>query len=61
MKALKLFSFSSVCSTISGRINQVSQVLELNRETTGSARYNAMDKWTAQLASLHQAIVNKMA
>jgi len=48
-------------NTISGRIDQVNQVLELNRETTGLARYSALDKWTTQLGSLHQAVVNKMA
>jgi len=48
-------------NTISGRIDQVNQVLELNRETTGLARYSALDKWTSQLGSLHQAVVNKMA
>lgn len=46
-------------SAIHGRIDQVNQVLELDRENTGTARYNAMDKWTAQLQSLHLAVVNK--
>uniref|UniRef100_K1Q5I4 COP9 signalosome complex subunit 2 n=1 Tax=Magallana gigas TaxID=29159 RepID=K1Q5I4_MAGGI len=46
-------------SAINGRIDQVNQVLELDRENTGTARYNAMDKWTAQLQSLHLAVVNK--
>lgn len=50
------FLFSSA---INGRIDQVNQVLELDRENTGTARYNAMDKWTAQLQSLHLAVVNK--
>lgn len=44
-----------------GRIDQVNQVLELDKESVCGARYNALDKWTNQLASLHQAIVNKMA
>ncbi|ELT93811.1 hypothetical protein CAPTEDRAFT_151084 [Capitella teleta] len=48
-------------NTVSGRIDQVNQVLELNRESLGSARYNALDKWTSHLSSLHQAVVNKMA
>ncbi|XP_060574908.1 COP9 signalosome complex subunit 2 isoform X2 [Ruditapes philippinarum] len=48
-------------STINGRIDQVNQVLELDRESAGCARYNALDKWTLQLQSLHQAIINKIA
>ncbi|XP_074650276.1 COP9 signalosome complex subunit 2 [Tubulanus polymorphus] len=47
-------------STIQGRIDQVNQVLELNREMQ-VARYSAIDKWTTQLQSLHQSVVNKMA
>ncbi|KAF4529178.1 hypothetical protein B566_EDAN017546 [Ephemera danica] len=46
---------------IRGRIDQVNQVLELDRQSLGAARYTALDKWTSQLASLHQAVVNKMA
>ncbi|KAL3865903.1 hypothetical protein ACJMK2_043251 [Sinanodonta woodiana] len=48
-------------NTIHGRIDQVNQVLELNREAHGIARYNALDKWTCQLQSLQQAVVNKIA
>ncbi|XP_023219993.1 COP9 signalosome complex subunit 2 [Centruroides sculpturatus] len=48
-------------NTIQGRIDQVNQVLELDKKTHGAARYNALDKWTAQLSTLHQTIVNKMA
>nr|CAG4649249.1 EOG090X04DO [Scapholeberis mucronata]SVE93553.1 EOG090X04DO [Scapholeberis mucronata] len=48
-------------STIQGRIDQVNQVLELNQQHQGSARYNALDNWTYQLSSLHLAIANKMA
>lgn len=47
--------------TINGRIDQVNKVLELVRETTGVAQYNALDKWTSQLHSLHQTVINKMA
>jgi COP9 signalosome complex subunit 2 len=54
------FSFSLI-SVIRGRIDQVNQVLELDRQSLGAARYTALDKWTSQLASLHQAVVNKMA
>ncbi|KAJ8304650.1 hypothetical protein KUTeg_018233 [Tegillarca granosa] len=46
-------------NAILGRIDQVNQVLELQRESTGFARYNALDKWTGQLQTLHQAVVNK--
>lgn len=51
----------SISSTIQGRIDQVNQVLELNQQHQGSARYNALDNWTYQLSSLHLAIANKMA
>ncbi|XP_029835909.1 COP9 signalosome complex subunit 2 isoform X2 [Ixodes scapularis] len=47
-------------STIQGRIDQVNQVLELDSKGQGAARYNALDKWTAQLGTLHQTIVNKI-
>lgn len=47
-------------SAIHGRIDQVNQVLELRREST-CARYNALDKWTQQLQSLHVAVINKTA
>ncbi|XP_058797194.1 COP9 signalosome complex subunit 2 isoform X1 [Phymastichus coffea] len=48
-------------NTIRGRIDQVNQVLELDRKSVCAARYNALDKWTTQLQSLHLAIVNKMS
>nr|SVE76321.1 EOG090X04DO [Daphnia longispina] len=48
-------------NTIQGRIDQVNQVLELNQQRQGTARYNALDNWTYQLSSLHLAIANKMA
>lgn len=47
-------------SMIQGRIDQVNQVLELNSKGQGAARYNALDKWTGQLGTLHQTIVNKI-
>lgn len=47
-------------SMIQGRIDQVNQVLELDSKGQGAARYNALDKWTAQLGTLHQTIVNKI-
>ncbi|XP_045511332.1 COP9 signalosome complex subunit 2 isoform X2 [Colias croceus] len=48
-------------NTISGRIDQVNAVLELAGGAQGAARYSALDKWTSQLAGLHQALANKMA
>lgn len=40
---------------------QVNQVLELDKKSVCAARYNALDKWTGQLHSLHLTIVNKMS
>lgn len=54
-------SFIFFCSTVHGRIDQVNQVLELDKQTLGAARYMALDRWTTQLNTLHLAIVNKMA
>ncbi|KAM3960909.1 COP9 signalosome complex subunit 2 alien [Aphomia sociella] len=48
-------------NTISGRIDQVNSVLELQSSARGAARYSALDKWTAQLSCLHLALANKMA
>ena len=48
-------------STVQGRIDQVNSVLELDSEGQQCARYNALDKWTLQLHSLHQAVINKIA
>lgn len=65
-----LFAFTSVCiifvilsllpSTIHGRIDQVNQLLELDYQKRGGARYTALDKWTNQLNTLNQAIVSKL-
>lgn len=60
-KIIMYCEYSYYFSTINGRIDQVNQVLELDRESAGCARYNALDKWTLQLQSLHQAIINKIA
>jgi len=57
----RLKIFCAHCSTVHGRIDQVHQLLELNQESTGVARYNGMDKWSAQIASLHDAIINRVA
>ncbi|XP_021326146.1 COP9 signalosome complex subunit 2 isoform X2 [Danio rerio] len=48
-------------NTINGRIDQVNQLLELDHQKRGGARYTALDKWTNQLNSLNQAIVSKLA
>jgi len=48
-------------ATISGRIDQVGGVLELNKTAEGTARYAALDKWTLQLNSLQKLVLNKMA
>eukprot|EP00092_Neocalanus_flemingeri_P022483 GFUD01024383.1.p1 GENE.GFUD01024383.1~~GFUD01024383.1.p1 ORF type:complete len:444 (-),score=131.67 GFUD01024383.1:131-1462(-) len=48
-------------STISGRIDQVSGVLELDASSEGTARYTALDKWNTQLNNLQKLVVNKMA
>jgi len=48
-------------TTINGRIDQVSGVLELDQSSEGSARYLALDKWNNQLNNLQKLVVNKMA
>ncbi|CAH1103289.1 unnamed protein product [Psylliodes chrysocephalus] len=48
-------------NTIQGRIDQVNQVLFLERATINQARYSALDRWANQLNSLHSSIINKMA
>lgn len=48
-------------STIQGRIDQVNQVLQLDKENNCATRYNAKDKWSNQIHSLQIAIANKMA
>lgn len=50
-----------VRSAIRGRIDQVNQVLLLDKQTVNAARYNALDKWTHQLSSLHFSVINKMS
>ncbi|XP_067874039.1 COP9 signalosome complex subunit 2 isoform X1 [Heterodontus francisci] len=48
-------------NTIHGRIDQVNQLLELDHQKRGGARYSALDKWTNQLNTLNQAVVSKLA
>lgn len=56
-----IFVFPSLLpSTIHGRIDQVNQLLELDYQKRGGARYTALDKWTNQLNTLNQAIVSKL-
>lgn len=55
-----LLTVCSSFSTIHGRIDQVNQLLELDYQKRGGARYTALDKWTNQLNSLNQAIVSKL-
>lgn len=52
---------TAIFSTIQGRIDQVNQVLELDKETKCAARYSAMDKWSQQIYTLQLAVINKMA
>ncbi|XP_017154086.1 COP9 signalosome complex subunit 2 isoform X1 [Drosophila miranda] len=47
--------------TIKGRIDQVNQVLLLDKVNSSAARYNALEKWSNQIHSLQFAVVQKMA
>ncbi|EDW75665.1 uncharacterized protein Dwil_GK23707 [Drosophila willistoni] len=47
--------------TIKGRIDQVNQVLQLDKVNSSAARYNALEKWSNQIQSLQFAVVQKMA
>ncbi|XP_068139991.1 COP9 signalosome complex subunit 2 [Drosophila tropicalis] len=47
--------------TIKGRIDQVNQVLQLDKVNSNAARYNALEKWSNQIQSLQFAVVQKMA
>ncbi|XP_066909827.1 COP9 signalosome complex subunit 2 [Halyomorpha halys] len=48
-------------NTVQGKIDQVNQVLELDKESGYGSRYTAVDKWTNQIQTLQLAITNKMA
>lgn len=48
-------------NTIHGRIDQVNQLLELNRTGQSVERFHGLDRWTTQLNSLHTTVVNKIA
>jgi len=47
---------------VEGRIDQVKQLLELDRhQILEKRRYQALDQWTATLENIHAAVVNKTA
>ncbi|XP_071964291.1 COP9 signalosome complex subunit 2 [Antedon mediterranea] len=48
-------------NTIEGRIDQVNQLLELDRNAQDMARFQAIDRLATQLNSLQLAVGNKMA
>jgi COP9 signalosome complex subunit 2 len=45
---------------VAGHIDQVNQLLELGDRTKGTKKYTAVSKWSTQLGTLHQTIVNKV-
>lgn len=47
-------------STIHGRIDQVQQILEVDHEPQGSARYSALEKWTGHLHTLHTNLIGRV-
>lgn len=54
--------FNFFFSTIQGRIDQVNQVLELEKEDSRhGARDIAIEKWSNQINSVQLAILNKMS
>eukprot|EP00271_Cylindrocystis_brebissonii_P007584 TRINITY_DN2114_c0_g1_i1.p1 TRINITY_DN2114_c0_g1~~TRINITY_DN2114_c0_g1_i1.p1 ORF type:complete len:449 (+),score=140.52 TRINITY_DN2114_c0_g1_i1:158-1504(+) len=48
-------------SRVHGHIDQVQQLLDLSERSEGLRKYAAIDKWTTQLSSLHQTVINKMS
>lgn len=46
---------------IAGHIDQVNQLLELGDKSKDMKKYVAVDKWSTQLGTLHQTVVNKIA
>eukprot|EP00850_Spirogloea_muscicola_P019683 SM000196S05375 [mRNA] locus=s196:152294:155665:- [translate_table: standard] len=46
---------------VHGHIDQVKQLLELGDRSKGLKKYGAVDKWTVQLRSLHQTVINKLS
>lgn len=50
------------CSLLSPLLpSQMNQILEVGSRKEGARRYTALDKWAAQISSLHAAVHNKLA
>lgn len=45
---------------ISGYIDQVNQLLEVGDKQQGSRKYTALDKWAAQVKSIHGTVLNRL-
>eukprot|EP00245_Coleochaete_scutata_P008550 TRINITY_DN2639_c0_g1_i1.p1 TRINITY_DN2639_c0_g1~~TRINITY_DN2639_c0_g1_i1.p1 ORF type:complete len:216 (+),score=58.56 TRINITY_DN2639_c0_g1_i1:52-648(+) len=45
---------------VHGHIDQVNQLLELQDKSRGQKKYAAIDKWSAQIKSLHSTVINKI-
>ena len=45
---------------IDGHIDQLSQLLLLNKEATATKKYDALDKWSSQLGALQQTVFQKL-
>ncbi|KAG0234097.1 hypothetical protein BGW41_001234 [Actinomortierella wolfii] len=45
---------------VAGYIDQVNQRLDLERQTSGTMRYNAMEKWAANLEVMYNANLNRV-
>eukprot|EP00245_Coleochaete_scutata_P008551 TRINITY_DN2639_c0_g1_i2.p1 TRINITY_DN2639_c0_g1~~TRINITY_DN2639_c0_g1_i2.p1 ORF type:complete len:216 (+),score=56.38 TRINITY_DN2639_c0_g1_i2:52-648(+) len=45
---------------VHGHIDQVNQLLELQDKSRGQKKYAAIDKWSAQIKSLHGTVINKI-
>lgn len=46
---------------VDGRIDQLEQLLLLNKDTKDAVRYQSLGKWASQLQSLHTAVFNKLS
>jgi COP9 signalosome complex subunit 2 len=46
---------------IAGHIDQVGQLLVLQQSAAGDKRYEAIDKWSAQLHNLMKSVSSKLA
>lgn len=47
-------------NTVRGRIDQVQQILELDQVLQDSARYSALERWSAHLQTLHTTILGRV-